>query len=313
MCCYSIGMSKFRTFINSVIKSCTSPQYYRDILKAKPSFSWQYFLLLQLIISAIVTVALMVPLSMFDAQDAIHRIAEKYPQELEVSLDKTGLKINQPLPYSVPFGFSYSSEEVQTPKNIVTFVDEAEITGLQDIYTYDSLVVLSQTSAYMVKDMDTREVRAYPLNSIELEQPVQITVNEVKALETKLANWPAIKYRLYVGVIGSVFFPAVFVGLLMVRLITLAVYSVAVWIVTKLFFSAKALTYGNAFRIGMHSLTPIVFVSMILSALSIPGFQGFIYFLAYMLWTLVAVNALPNVMVAKTTTKSKSAPKAKRK
>lgn len=302
-------MTKLRTFVRTFIKSCFDPSYYRDIWHAKPSFSWQYFLFLQAILSVIVTVWVMIPIAAFNLSATISDVVKHYPQELVIKLDQSGVHINQPLPYQIAMPKEkqyYDMQEGDTPDYLVTFADDATVNGLSDVYAYDSVAVVTQSTAYFIKDLDTREVRAYPLTNGEMTQPLEVSAAQIEMWKNKVMELPVIKHRWYVAPIAAVIFTFVWVGMTLVRLITLAIYTAAVWVAVKVFFKGKTFEYGTLFRFGLHSLTLIVLIAMITSYAGYDVLHGGWYFLAYLIWTLVCVNAA----AGSSTTRMAAAPKA---
>lgn len=303
-------MNKIKTFFRTLVQSVANPQYYNDVLKAPTSFSWKYFFVLNLLLSLLVLVNVLPPVYNFDHQEVITQVADIYPEELEMTFSPQGLEINQELPYVVPFPeeefnqlfgeedqyaqdatFNGSELDEVEEFNLVTFVADEDFGGLSDFYAMNSLIVLTETSAYIYDDVETSEVRAYDLTQFE----ETFTFNEaiLNNFVDQVLNHPFFSQRWYVPLIA---FATVFLFLPMtvvIRVLTVALYSVAVWFASKLFFKSRKLSYGDTFQMGLHLLTlPMLLKYGVDLTQFTTQFTGFWFFLAYFGWAMLVLNLM---------------------
>ena len=60
----------------------------------------------------------------------------------------------------------------------------------------------------------------------------------------------------------------------------------------SLFFKGKNPGYSKSFQLGLHTLTPVIIVAYVLETLGYTWFHGFLYFVAFAVWTLVMISKL---------------------
>ncbi len=309
---YTQSMNKLRTFFQTLLRSSTDPNYGQDIVKAPSTFSWKYFLLLNLIATLVIGAKILVPVSLFDAGSLIKDAAQAYPAELEVTGDQTGLHINQPLPYAVPFPENFKgTDEVgrgrrgsNIPLYLVTFARDEDIEGIEGVREYDSFAVLTQTTVYFRGDEDRNEMKVYEMP--EFEQPFVINRSVVNNLMTTIAENPFIKQRLYVPLIGVASLLFIYPATLFVHLLTLAIYSLVMLVIVSLFMKTKTLGYSKLFQLGLHTITPVMIVAFVLDALGYSFFHGWLYFLAFAVWTGVMITRLGEASKATAVSKPKT-------
>jgi hypothetical protein len=291
-------MNKFVTFFRTLVKSSSDPTYGTQIVRASSWFSWKYFLVFTLLTAIVTAAKILVPVSLFDTRGAIESVADVYPAELQITGDKTGLHINQPLPYSISWPQDLLQEEEvreelvaeDIPMNIVTFTSDELVEGASDIKSYDSMAVITESTIYFREDMDTGELRVYEVPAFD--ETFTIDRSVVNNLVTTLAENPVIKQRLYIPLIGLVILLFLYPLMLAGRVLTVAIYSLVVFVLVKLFMKAKSLTYGKTFQLGLHTITPVVIAAYVFEALGYVFFHGFLYFVAFAAWTLFMISRL---------------------
>ena len=288
-------MQKLRTFFLTLFKSVTQPAYYNDVLVAPSSFSWKYFLFFHLLLTFVVIVRFMMPLAAFDVNSAISEAFSVYPQDLEVLIANEEVTINKPLPYVVPFPAQmFDGGEKETPFdeeqeiNLVTFVEEGAITSIQEFYGYNSVAVVTPTTMYFLKDTDTGEVRSYPIPATE--QPVNIDAALLNDFKTKIVEAPIVKQKLYVPLIGVFALIFFYPGIVLWKVLTLAIYSVVIYFVAAIFMRSKNLTFGEIFQMGLHAITAVVLATLIADLALQFQIGGWWYFLLYFVCMLVILS-----------------------
>ncbi len=280
-------MNKLATFFRTLVKSSTDPQYGNEIVKAPSWFSWKYFLILTLLTTLVTAAKVLIPISLFDASQAIHKVGEAYPAELQVTGDETGLHINQPLPYAIPLPEEVRAEEV-TPRNLVTFTSDQWLTGPDSVNEYDSWIVVTESSTYVKEDFKTGELKVYEAPTFDQSFIVDRSV--VDNLVTSIAENPVIKQRLYIPLIALGLLLFLYPLLLAGRLIAIAIYSLIVLVLANMFMKGRGVSYSKTFQLGLHTITPVIIAAYILDALGYTFMHGIIYFIAFAAWTLFMIS-----------------------
>lgn len=283
-------MKSLLTFFRSVVKSSSDPQYGADIVKAPGSFSWKYFFFFNLILAVAVTVRMTIPVAMFELRQVSDAIVSQYPSDLEINLDEAGLTINQPLPYSVPINlgeFAGYEEMAEYPSNIVTFTTDAEVMGIKDFYAQDSFAVLTETSIYIMEDMDTREVKA-----IEMpvpETPLMVNAQMINAAVERFFELGFIKNKLYVGVFFAMMLVFSIIGMNIARLWSTFILGLIVFVAGKIFQSAKQVSFGQAMRLVIHAVTPFIIVRFIAETVgfTFAGYGTLLFVAGVTIWSVV--------------------------
>lgn len=59
-----------------------------------------------------------------------------------------------------------------------------------------------------------------------------------------------------------------------------------------LFMKDKGVSFGKMFQLSLHTMTPIVVIAFVLDYARYTFFNGWVYLLAFVVWTLVFVSQL---------------------
>lgn len=312
-------MQKFKTFLNSFVKSLTQPSYYNDIRKAPFGFSMKYFTVFNFFIALIVTTIISVPVATFDLQKAITTASTIYPEELQIEVMDGELSINQELPYVVSIDESFLKDFGVDERiddfniDLVTFTSDQEFIGVGNFANYKSFAVITESTVYVIDDMETGEVRAYPIS--QAQQDMVIDADMVAVFTDNLKNMSFIKNKVYVPTISSIVFVAAFIGTLIVRSVTLLIFSLLAWLTAMLAMKDKQLSFGEVYQLSIHSITLVILVSWAVSFSGVFELSGLWYFLVYMVWSLFIFNQLeePKAAAASKVVKKKTSPKTKKK
>ncbi len=236
----------------------------------------------------------MVPLSLFDVAGTITGLAQKYPDDLVITADQTGVHVNQPLPYAVPLDETSGNPDL--PDNFVTFTTDAAISSPTVVKDYDSYVVVTETVAYVLDDGLRGEMKVYDLPQVD--EPVTISREVIDNATRNFVTNPIIQQRLYLPVIAGLLLLTLYPMILVMRIFTLAIFAAITWVIVKIFMNRKALSYGQIFQISIHSLTPVIIIAYVLGVFSYLFFHGWLYFLAYLGWTLFVISKLDGTVTA---------------
>lgn len=304
-------MQAVKTFFRTLIKSTISPEYYNDVVKAPASFSWKFFLVFSFLGSLVLGLVVAIPLALINVSSLVTDAADVYPADLEVRGDEQGISINQPLPYSISWPVSWQErldedlreeyrEEVaeeQMPRNIITFISEEQATaGARVVEDYDSFAVITPNTVYVREDDGTYQVRAYPIP--EFTEPFVFDRAELDGWVAKIANNPFVSQRWYAPAIGLFVMLVSYPFLLIWRILTLALYSLIVWVITRITMSDKQLSFSKVFQIGMHSMTLITLAAIVINLVTVFTLGGLFYVVAFLIWTIYLIAQLRPTAVA---------------
>jgi hypothetical protein len=320
-------MQKLKTFFNSLFNSLTNPSYYQDIIKAPASFSWKYFLFLNFLMSFLIIGMVLIPASLFNLTEAIDRGFDLYPEELVITADETGLSVNQELPYSIPFPAELFDDVPEHARDnmevndlpleeiedlsLITFDSDEYVTDIQDFYASESFMVVTESTIYFLKDVDTGEVHLYPMP--EFEEPFEVSSLKVQELRDKIVSHPFVSKKMYLLVIAVVVIILFFPIMTLARVLTAAFYSVAAWLVAKFVFKKLKLSYSKVVQVSFHSLTLVILAATVGEATELFSLAGWNYFWVYLLWTgfiFFTINKPANTLSQSTSVKAKSTKKS---
>lgn len=277
-------MKKLKTFGRTFWKSISSLSYYKDITKAKLSFSLKYFFFLFFLISLISATLTSIPI-ITEAAPIIKRVTKHardyFPDDLVIEIKKGKLSVNQDEPFKIPVPMELLSDKPvaisdQNRMYLFTFDSSAR---LNDFDKYRSLIV-ANSDVLMIMD-DNEGIRAFPLKEAE-----DITIDKafIDSIYNKTAPYikytaPAIAVFLFAGFL--VFIP--FGKLSWVFFMSVLVYLVGNYVIRY-----KA-SFGKYFQLGLHSVTlpALVQPGMFLFDLNKP-FSGF-FSVFFLLYTLIIV------------------------
>ncbi len=322
-------MQALFTFGRTFIKSLTSLPYYADIVRAKTSFSLKYFFFFNILFSLIVVAKFLVPVMSFDVKGMVDETTKLYPMDLQVSVSNGRVSINKPLPYAVPvpgelrdttqYEYTY---DAQTPRaaepvlNFVVFDSEKNMAAIKDFDKYQTYVLVTETAVYYRADSSRNEIRAYPIPADA--EPFSFGPNEVNELKNTFLNTPFIQKKLYIPVIAVVLFVFVVPFMILVRLWTAFVYSVVMFffasILKSALFSNYKFTLGKIFQVSLHSLTFVIVVKFALESLApistiqMVNLHNLNYFLAYAVFTGLALWQASKILTRTGTTTQAAAP-----
>lgn len=278
-------MRKLKTFFRTLVLSSISPAYYNDVVRAPAWFSWQYFIGFQVFSTLIAATTFGFSLSHINVAKIQQSLLSIYPQGLDLSLKNGKLSINKPLPYYIPYPEG-TDEPNGSPSRFIAFQKDQYVPTLDDVRAEDAVAVLTETTAYLHSKNGELRVVQYPnrgesfsLNDTVINQ----TINRIFTHEF-------IAKKYYATVFAAIALLFIFPALCIFSFIGLFFYTIATWIITKLFMAQKKLSFGRLFLVSFHSVTPVVLISTGMRFAGQRDLPGSLAFILYLAWTLIGLR-----------------------
>lgn len=279
-------MQKFNIFFRTFWKSISSFSYYHDIVKAKFSFSFKYFVLFNFLLGIFSTIAITMtispPLNRFVSRFK-NRARSLYPADLQIEIKQGELSTNVAEPFHVPIPFELFTEvppaiSDQKQQYLLTIDTQANI---EDFSKSQSVILLTKDNLAVVDE--NNGFRVYPLKDA---QNFSLNKKVVDQMLDKIL--PLVDYALPVLTLTILSFFILFwpVG----KLVGLLWLSLLVLMISKLM--KLSLSYRKIYQIGLHALTLPVLIQYLLTALKINPPVLFFNSLLYILYSLVILAEL---------------------
>lgn len=233
-----------KTFTRTFIKSLTEPQYYRDVLEAKFSFSLKYFLFFYFLLALVTSVFFWVqdvPGIRTTAQDVIHQLTTDYPNDLVLKLENGTLVVEGvDQPVIVPFPNALSDI-----KSDSGFEHLAAIDTTTQIAAENTFLTFTQNEVILRNPDGTKQ--SYPFESFS--ESITIDRNTIQLITSASQSYIdlVIRYLPF----GLFLILAIFQTL--GSLFSLLIYSMLTYVVSGLI--RRQLTYKKAFQLGLHTIT----------------------------------------------------------
>lgn len=271
-------MSKLKTFFRTLRKSLTSFPYYKEILKAKFSFSFKYLYFLLYLINlvlgiwfavAIVFLMPLVPNFLAQVKDVAYK---SYPSELVVTIDNGKVKTNVKEPYFIDFPKEFRNVGGLENFRLVTIDTKAQV---GDYPKYNTVVLVTGDSVvYPDSSSGSRATGTYKV--VPLSQAgsagQKMVIDKAgydKVVTSLLPYLNYVKPLMWVGVFLSIFLlPFLGASMAMIgKLVYLLITSLIVLLVIKIM--KKTYSYSQIYRISMHGLTLPILISFVLGLFGI--------------------------------------------
>ena len=269
-------MTKLKTFFYIFKKSITSPEYYKELLETKFSYSIKYFVVLSifasLITSAFVSVK-MVPSLKNGIRDFAKQTKDSFPDDLVISFKGSQWTINRPQPFKVamPKGSDIKFND-QPVENAIVFDKAGTIDDLEKLNTY---ALFNETN--LLYRGERNDITVQPLKNFpDTEINKQYVNTIVDKIYTYLKMLP---YLLPIVVFASVFLFNYCGG----KVIYILFAGLLVYIFTLV--RRDKISYKNSCRIIIHTIALPLFIDIVLTSVGIV--------LPIPMWFLVA-----NLMIA---------------
>ncbi|MBU1130268.1 DUF1189 domain-containing protein [Patescibacteria group bacterium] len=277
-------LSKLKTFFRSFYKSCTDPKYYNHILKAPTSFSWKFFHFYNLLSALIIAIPIVFLLPKFNPKTLTTQIFQFYPQDLAINIQNGQLSINQTLPYSIKYQH----------QNIITFEDDQYIKSIKDIPDYNSPILITQSTIYVLQDPKTNKIETYqiPANN----QLITIDKNSITQLINKASLHSFFKFHLYIPVIFIITFFFLLLAITIGRYSIVLIYSIILFLVITVLYKKLSrirsiLNFSKTTQLTIHSSTPIILASDVFNYFNIQ-ISPFLKLITFIFWSLLCISHL---------------------
>lgn len=253
-------MRKLQLFGRVLWRSCTDPAYYKDILKARASFSLKYLFVFAFLFSAVATVryaysfaAFLPKLPQYVAM-AREKGAGFYPKDLVVTVKDGEVSTNVKEPYVIDLPFALPVDGDNNPEHLLVIDTKATA---ERFTAYKSVVVVGKNTVYY---RDDKGYKFYPLTDMKGTTVINKTLyDEWAGKVLPYLNYvPQIVYGA--GTVGLLLLPFVgATGRMVEYLLALLVLTIFSLVIAKLL--KKKLTYPILYRLGMHAITVPVLVT----------------------------------------------------
>lgn len=282
-----------KTFGRTFVKSLTSPKYYRDILKAKCSFSLKYLVLLLFIVNVLMAIKIGTLVNKYYPQAAPfiseikQIIIDFYPKELVLTIKKQKIITNVKEPYFIEFPKQLSKIIAGFYKHLIVIDTKGKV---DDYKKYESLILVTADKLVTPDDRTKGNYQVVPLSDKLIEVPDGTKINKNlygEAVGKVLPYFDRIARYIYALIlIGIVLIP--FVGTafsLFGKLIYLLPAALLLWLLVKIL--KKKLNYGKIYCLGMHGLTLPIVVNF---GLGLFNFHlPLLYSLIFFVWMIVVL------------------------
>lgn len=277
-------MKKLRAFFYSFKRSLVSPDYYRDVIKTKFSFSLKFFLfscfLLSLILGTVYSLSAQPALNKFVLE--LKRLPGYYPENLVIEIKNGQVNTNQKEPFFVPLPpFPGEGAEIKPPfTNLLVIDTQAEI---GEIKKYQTAALLTKDSLVIRTAEQTQELRAYPLDNIK---DFTLDENLIQTLWQKIS----IYFKYMVPLATTFIFLGLFIGLPLSKFIHLVIFSLITLIFAKI-LKAK-LSYKKSLQVNLHAF---ILPTLVQEVFKIAGLQlpiPFFYSLVLLIFNLIILASL---------------------
>lgn len=234
----------------------------------------KYFVTLALLASVIVTTAIsveMIPQMKAGLQNVMEKAGEVYPEDLVITAKDGAWSINKEEPYSIAFPIDpktwmmenqemtdemgMTEEEVYFPSTLIVFDHEGEINDLEE---HDTLMLVNAANIIV---RDAQKIEVYPLGELPDGEFTQATFDEMLVAAEGLAKYLP-------GLLVALMFVMTFMGYFVFRSFALVFVAVAVWFLSM--FSNNKLNFADSYRVGIHTMTLPLVISIVLTVLQVP-------------------------------------------
>ncbi|NMB91271.1 DUF1189 family protein [candidate division WWE3 bacterium] len=252
-------MNKLKTFFYVFKKSISSPEYYKELLETKFSFTFKYYLMLAVLVSLIFTSFVsikMVPETKAWLKTGVEEVKNIYPDDLVISIKDGKWSINKPEPYIIPMPQSIKEKYSANVDNAVVFYKQGTINDFSSFKTF----ALVNESNILTND-NASGIKAYPVKDLP-----NADIDKSKAIEGINNVYKYIKYVPFllplVLFVGQILFDFFGYKLMYILWIGLAVYLLSL-------LKKKKINFLSACRIGIHTMTLPIIVETLFSLFSL--------------------------------------------
>jgi len=280
-------MKKLATFSHVFWNSISSFTYYHQVVKARFSFSFKYFLMFSFVLGTLLTIIVsltFVP----DVNQFIRRFALRapalFPNDLVITVKDGQLATNvtEPLHFPIPLELFTDTPGVvsdQNQKYLFTIDTKAQIS---DYKNSQSLIFMTREQV-VIPDSDGVGFRVYQIASFN-----EGTID--KTIITKLLDTISPWYQFIVPAMIFILWFTLTILLSIVRLISLSVLTLILRV--PAYFMHVPLTYRKQFQIGLHALTLPTIIQILMTSFELYPPIPFFNSIVFLLYSLVILSEL---------------------
>lgn len=262
-----ILIKKIKFFFDIIVKSLTKFEYYKEIAKAKFSFSLKYLFFLFYITSLIGSLAFAGSLAVLVAPKIPEFVASFeskansiYPSGLVVNIKDGNLSTNQKEPYFVDTLKMFDLGEDYD--HVLTIDTKADESMIKD---YKTFVLITKNSFVSIKDKNSYQVSP-------IDESITMTIDEKSYKDLVAQITPYLKYVQggFIALIVLSIFVLPILGAsfgLIGQLIYLLIFTSIFFIVVK--FMKKKITFKKLFQLAIHASTLPILLGLIVSSIGI--------------------------------------------
>ena len=244
-------MKSISTFLRSLIKTFTSPVYYKDILAAPFSFSLKFFLfyffLYSIVVTTVVSMRVLLPLNTY-VQAVVPEAAKIFPSNLEIKIKDGQASTNVTEPYYIPMESVTNLKNKLNKKVLAAQSDKPRYLLVIDTKATINDFPRYQTALLLTKDSVIYSIdgKAESVSLQEVKSDVVINTQLIDKVKTTLV--PMINSLLYFLIFAVFIFSFIFIP--MFKFYYLLFFALILFILAKLF--SYSLSYKKSLQIGLH-------------------------------------------------------------
>lgn len=249
-------------FFKDIKNSIYGPGYYQELLTKPFLYSLKYYVLFILLVSILVTGALsfmVLPKLKVLADNFAVKLVRYYPDELKVAIinGQVSTSVAEPYMVAMPNEFkntkdlSINNAKPSDFKNLITFDTKSEFT-VEKFTSYDTALLLTKDS-YVARDKNG----AITIHPISKDVNFALDKAMVISWVNKIQPFTKFMYPLGVAVIFIISMIVLFFGFLGY----LGFGALVIWAFAAI--TKQHISYGKAYQLGMHLLTPGIIIGVV--------------------------------------------------
>lgn len=291
--CNNDSVEHRRGFFHDLQGSFYSPEYYRSLsqrpLVSSLKFFTAFFLCFGVLVAGLVTFKWLLPLNEV-LQVLPDELANSYPQELEIVIDRGTATVNVEEPYKIPL--SVITDLLRRVQGRVLGANSGKITNflvidteakVEDIFEYQTFFLLGETFLAYRDDDGTIEV-------VSLSDFDKVVVNADTFSAWTSSYAPYLKY-----VVPVLFILTVFLSVLIYPLLQLAYlffYAPLLWLISRLV--TFPLSFWQAYQWGLHLVVVVTSLTFLGLATSFLPRIPFLRTILLLVWGAVMLKQVKN-------------------
>lgn len=262
--------NKLMKILKEIQSNIYNKAYYKDIPNETFGKSVKYLMKLSLV-AALISLAIFAVVSRnlpSIIRTEVTNLVNQYPEDLIINVTNGEVSTNQEEPYKIPmasdtkeFMSTTSADGEYTNVLVIDTKNEFSLGKLKEYATFSMLT----KGEIVVRDMDTGEIRIFPLTdveSLEISKP-WLLENTSKVLKAMPIILIVIIPFVYIA-----FWMFFFIGTMIANLF----FALLIWIISNI--KKLGLTYKKSYQIGLHAATMYVAINIL--SMFIPPINDFV-------------------------------------